>query len=1054
MLDKSAVASTRSAPWVAPLLVAATGLTATGLALQHIQADVGGSSALLWAAGAAGFTLSLSTALTCWLLRVGRVRSERLAGRMNLELERLATVARRTSNAVIMTDADLRITWVNEGFTRIYGYTAAEAIGERPGDLLGSGQTPASVIDAIKRGAREGVSVSEQVLNRTRDGALRWVRVDIQPLRDAQGQLQGFVEIGTDLTAATIAANELASERERLAGIIDGTHVGTWEWDLATDEIRRDERAAEVIGSSLDDPPFYTIVDWRDNCHPADRERMASSMQEHLKGLTHSYSCDYRIRHKQGQWVWVQARARVTRRAADGSPLWVAGILMDIGERKAAEQALQDSEAMLERTGRISGVTGWQFDVRDGSVRWTAQAHRVLDTAPAKALTLKDAFNFCASEARPRLQQALRTALDSGQGWDMELPFVSPKRGATWMRSLGEAEREDGKTVRVFGTLQDITERKALELRTAEGESFVREITDQLPMRVAYFDAGGCYRFVNQAVCNRFGLPREQIIGRTLTELTRAPLDPAILPQILRVRSGQIAQWEGPETIQGREIVASTTLIPAFDRAGAVCGAYSSVLDITELRRTERDMRHAYELVQSILENLPCAISVLDSELNLVLHNSQFRSLLDFPEHLFGGPRTSFESIVRFNAERGEYGDGDIEATVAHAVERVRQSSHQQYERVRPDGSVLEVRSAPLPGGGIVTTCVDASERKRMALEQQRAAATLRAVLDALPCGLTMHGADGTIAIHNRQWLDLYGHDSAFVAETGLRLEPMVRRLTRRGDYGDISEEAAIKAAWARIENACRAPHSWLRPAQDGRLLEIRSAPAPGGGFVSTYTDVTVQKQAESDREKSRAILLGAIEAVDEAFVLFDPDDRLVLCNDKYRALYGDTADLVVPGVSFEHLARETALRGQFKAAIGRIDDWVAERVAVHRSGATLVQHHDNGTWLRVIERKMADGHIVGFRIDITDLMNARQAAEQASQSKSQFLANMSHEIRTPMNAILGMLSLLQRTEQTPRQREYTRKTEGAARSLLSLLNDILDFSKAEAGKMALDVEP
>ena len=102
----------------------------------------------------------------------------------------------------------------------------------------------------------------------------------------------------------------------------------------------------------------------------------------------------------------------------------------------------------------------------------------------------------------------------------------------------------------------------------------------------------------------------------------------------------------------------------------------------------------------------------------------------------------------------------------------------------------------------------------------------------------------------------------------------------------------------------------------------------------------------------------------------------------------------------------------------------------------------------------MADGHIVGFRIDITDLMNARQAAEQASQSKSQFLANMSHEIRTPMNAILGMLSLLQRTEQTPRQREYTRKTEGAARSLLSLLNDILDFSKAEAGKMALDVEP
>ena len=104
---------------------------------------------------------------------------------------------------------------------------------------------------------------------------------------------------------------------------------------------------------------------------------------------------------------------------------------------------------------------------------------------------------------------------------------------------------------------------------------------------------------------------------------------------------------------------------------------------------------------------------------------------------------------------------------------------------------------------------------------------------------------------------------------------------------------------------------------------------------------------------------------------------------------------------------------------------------------------------------------IVGTNIDVTEaarhaqsLKEARDTAEAASQSKGQFLANMSHEIRTPMNAILGMLSLLQKTDLTTRQRDYASKTEGAAKSLLGLLNDILDFSKVDAGKMELEREP
>ena len=253
-----------------------------------------------------------------------------------------------------------------------------------------------------------------------------------------------------------------------------------------------------------------------------------------------------------------------------------------------------------------------------------------------------------------------------------------------------------------------------------------------------------------------------------------------------------------------------------------------------------------------------------------------------------------------------------------------------------------------------------------------------------------------------------------------------------------------------------------LNRAKDGReywtdidLQPQRDATGTLIGFMEIDTDITKRRLSEAEATRSWQLLRGSIEALDEAFVLYDPQDRLVLCNERYKQVYKSVAHLMVPGAQFEDIVRAGAALGHYSAALGRSEAWVKERVAAHLTGhSNFIERYTNGTSVRIVERRLADGHTVGFRVDITELVDATEAAQAASTAKSQFLANMSHEIRTPMNAILGMLTLLRKTALSARQADYASKSEGAARALLRLLNDILDFSKIDAGKMTLDPLP
>lgn len=243
------------------------------------------------------------------------------------------------------------------------------------------------------------------------------------------------------------------------------------------------------------------------------------------------------------------------------------------------------------------------------------------------------------------------------------------------------------------------------------------------------------------------------------------------------------------------------------------------------------------------------------------------------------------------------------------------------------------------------------------------------------------------------------------------------------------------------------------------RDVEVYSSPIRLYGqalLFSIVHDITARRRAEEHQQQTEMLLRTAIETIGEAFVLYDAEDRLVFCNEEYRRFYAASAPIIEPGRTFEEIIRYGAERGQYAEAIGRVDAWVVERMAAHRAGdRQLVQPLDDGRWLRIRERRTANGYTVGFRVDVTELYQAKEAAEAASRAKSRFLATMSHEIRTPLNAILGMAQVLMLPEMDEAERiDGARTILESGQALLSLLNEVLDLARIEAGRLDIRPEP
>ncbi|GAB4502833.1 MAG: hypothetical protein Fur0035_23900 [Anaerolineales bacterium] len=223
-------------------------------------------------------------------------------------------------------------------------------------------------------------------------------------------------------------------------------------------------------------------------------------------------------------------------------------------------------------------------------------------------------------------------------------------------------------------------------------------------------------------------------------------------------------------------------------------------------------------------------------------------------------------------------------------------------------------------------------------------------------------------------------------------------------------------------------------------------------GTIAVFTDLTERKQAENEIVRQKKYFETLFEHNPSAILTLDNQERVMDCNPAFERLFGYSRQellgkpidpFIVPENASEQANEYTQQVNQGEDVYG-----IVER---RRKDGSLLNVQLFGVPVKVNHQQAG---ILALYHDITELIQARQAAEEAAKTKAEFLANMSHEIRTPLNAIIGMTGLLLDTPLTMEQRDFASTVRNSGDTLLTLINDILDFSKIEAGKMLLESQP
>ncbi len=407
-----------------------------------------------------------------------------------------------TANSVVLRwDCDGMIQFVNGPGAQLLGYEPEELIGRSVGILVpdteSTGRNLSSLVQDILDHPEQYVCNPNE--NIGKDGRRIWIAWTNKPIVDEDGDVREILAIGNEITALKEAEAALRRSQEDLSQAQTVGQIGSWRLDIRRNALTWSDETCRIFGVPKGTPMTYDR--FLEIIHPEDRIQVQTQWQACLRGEP------YDIQHRivvDGQIKWVREKAYLD--FDDGKPVGGFGIVQDVTERKAAEQALHDANEQLHDQAEelaaineelqtqteelraqaeelrkseealrsseqrlrwaLQGAAGgaWDWDLVTGQAWWSDEMYELWGVAPGTRMSLHNSLPIVLEEDRQRLQAAVEDSIARHGDYRCEFRIQHCQRGERWMASYGRLVRDrSGKPVRLLGISLDITERKQTE---------------------------------------------------------------------------------------------------------------------------------------------------------------------------------------------------------------------------------------------------------------------------------------------------------------------------------------------------------------------------------------------------------------------------------------------------------------------------------------------------------------------------------------------------------------------------------------------------------------
>lgn len=441
------------------------------------------------------------------------------------------------------------------------------------------------------------------VIVRNESGEDRWVLGNAAPVRDKDGRIVAGVVVFPDITERKQAEARLAESNERFQLVARGTSDAVWDWDIVRNRAWWNEQFYERFDSDRNVLP--SLESWTALIHPDDRERVTAGFLRAVERGGDKWEDEFRIRLKDGSYAAVEDRGLILRDAG-GNPIRVLGAMTDITARKEAEALLRESEERLRLALDAAHMGTFDWDMVVNRITWTRWHEELWGYAPGEFDGTYEAF---ATRVHPedlrRVDAEVSRCIRDHKPFSHEFRVVWPDGTVHWMQGQGEFTFDAAtRPVRMRGVVKEITDRKQAEAALSESEERFAGAFHTSPAAFTITRvADGTFVDVNQAFLSLFEFNRDEVIGRTTTELGVLTAEERARVISAELESGGLRNAELlARSKSGRPVHVLFSSKP-MDLAGEA-HHITTLIDITERKRAETELVDSERRHRALFENM------------------------------------------------------------------------------------------------------------------------------------------------------------------------------------------------------------------------------------------------------------------------------------------------------------------------------------------------------------------------------------------------------------------------------------------------------------------